>query len=84
MEGLKKQSIFSRSNLGSKRSNFRFFNNRMTFDLQFDLERMSFITIHLPKKLSIDPNFSVVEDLRNVLCFFKVKSADEKRKKRAF
>ena len=56
----------------------------MTFDLQFDLERMSFIIVHLPKKLSIDPNFSVVEDLRNVLCFFKVKSADEKRKKRAF
>ena len=56
----------------------------MTFDLQFDFERMSFITVHLPKKLSIDPNFSVVEDLRNLLCFFKVKPADEKRKKRAF
>ena len=77
----------------SKRSNYVFFSISVTFDLDltltesdtfFELERMSFITIHLPKKLSIDPNFSVVEDLRNVLYFFKVKSAGEKRKKTRF
>ena len=56
----------------------------MTFDLKFDLERISFITVHLPKKLTIDPNFLLVEDLRNVVCFFTVKSANEKRKNCAF
>ena len=56
----------------------------MTFDLKFDLERMSFITVHVPKKLTIDPNFLVVEDFKNVVCFFTIKSANEKRKKCAF